>query len=116
MSEINPAERRSLRARAHALHPVVTISENGLSPAVLREIERNLAAHELIKVRVFSDDRAQREAYLEEICKALNAVPVQHIGKLLVVWRQSDAPAAPHARRRREPRRTKRSFQGNERR
>lgn len=115
-------ERRALRARAHALNPVVSISQNGLSEAVLKEIGVNLASHELIKIRVFNDDRALRETFLATICETLQAAPVQHIGKLLVVWRPSpDAPSAksPLAgntskpRRSRAPaRQTKRSFQG----
>ena len=113
MLEISPSQRRALRAAAHALDPVVAIAQNGLSEAVLKEIERSLEAHELIKIRVFDDVRETREGYLETICESLNAAPVQHIGKLLVVWRPSDKVKKAAARRsRHEPRRTKRSFQG----
>jgi len=90
MLQLNPEQRRALRAQAHALNPVVAIAKNGLSVSVLKEIDRSLTAHELIKIRVFNDDRAAREACLSEICEALNAAPVQHIGKLLVVWREND--------------------------
>lgn len=107
-------ERRALRARAHGLNPVVSISQNGLTDAVLKEINASLSSHQLIKIRVYGDDRALREGYLNEICERLDAAPVQHIGKLLVVWRPNpDAPAKPAPRRRAEPRRTKRSFQGS---
>lgn len=115
-------ERRALRARAHALNPVVSISQNGLSEAVLKEIGTSLASHELIKIRVFNDDRAVRETFLATICETLQAAPVQHIGKLLVVWRPSDDATSPKSllskntakpRRPRAPaRQTKRSFQG----
>ena len=57
MRLLPPAERRALRARAHHLHAVVTVGQHGLTAAVLREIDVNLRAHELIKVRVFSDER-----------------------------------------------------------
>jgi putative YhbY family RNA-binding protein len=113
MLEISTTQRRALRASAHALDPVVAISINGLSAAVLKEIDRSLSCHELIKIRVFSDERQVREEYLSEICEKLGAAPVQHIGKLLVVWRPApEETRKPHARRRAEPRRTKRSFQG----
>lgn len=99
MLEISSAERRSLRARAHAIHPVVSISQNGLSDAVLKEIDVSLKHHELIKIRVFNDDRAERDAWLADICEKLGAAPVQHIGKLLVVWRPSPELAPPAPRR-----------------
>lgn len=120
MLQLSSAERRELRARAHPLHPVVSIAENGLSAAVLKEIDTNLAAHELIKIRVYGDSRDDRLAYLERICNELGAAPVQHIGKLLVVYRpRPAAPAAVNAaktpktgRATAAPRRSKRSYQG----
>lgn len=117
MLEINADQRRALRARAHALNPVVAISQNGLSESVLQEISTSLVSHELIKIRVFSDDRAVREQYLATICEQLGAAAVQHIGKLLVVWRPDPgaAKAVTLRRRRAEPRRSKRSFQGGNR-
>ncbi len=98
MKILSPAGRRALRAKAHHLHPFVTIGQHGLTPAVLHEIDVNLKAHELIKIRVSGDDRYAREATLERICAELDAAAVQHIGKLLVVWRpapKEDALAAP---------------------
>jgi RNA-binding protein len=62
-----------LRARAHSLNPVVSIAENGLTESVLKEIETNLKAHELIKIRVYGDSRENRIAYLEQICSELDA-------------------------------------------
>ena len=93
MLTITPAERRALRARAHHLHPVVAIGQHGLTPSVIREIDVNLRAHELIKVRAFSDIRGERDAMLGQICAKLGAASVQHIGKLLILWRP--APKKP---------------------
>jgi RNA-binding protein len=95
MLSLTAAERRRLRAKAHALHPVVSVGQHGLTSSVLHEIDVNLLAHELIKVRVFNDDRLAREAVLARICAELGAAPVQHIGKLLVVWRPAPPPAQP---------------------
>lgn len=97
MDPLLPAFRRELRGRAHHLHPVVAIGHHGLTPAVLHEIDVALAAHELIKVRVASDDRNGREALLGRICEALDCGAVQQIGKLLVLWRPRpvEAPAPP---------------------
>ena len=114
--ELTSAERRALRARAHGLHPAVIIGDAGLNTAVLNEIHRNLASHELIKIRVFSDAHAVRDQLLREICGTLHAAPVQHIGKILVVYRplpEGDVKARPPraAPKRKPPRRTKRSYQ-----
>lgn len=97
MTELTPAARSDLRARAHHLNPVVTVAGNGLAPSVLAEIERALQAHELIKVKVQGAEREQREQLMRDLCAALGAEPVQHIGSILVVWRQrreEDKPAA----------------------
>ena len=98
---LSPAERRDLKARAHALDPVVIIGDAGLTPAVLKEIERALSAHALIKIRIVNDDRAERTAALKTICDELAAAPVQQIGKLLLIYRASAVPpSAPAASKR----------------
>lgn len=92
--QLTPAERREHRANAHHLDPVVLIGGDGLTPAVKKEVDAALNAHGLIKVRVFGDDRAARELMYQELAAELNAAPIQHIGKLLVLWR----PQPPKAR------------------
>ncbi|MFC7514638.1 ribosome assembly RNA-binding protein YhbY [Herbaspirillum sp. GCM10030257] len=87
MLKLTPAERSALRSDAHALSPVVIIGEAGLTPSVLKEIDASLNAHGLIKVRVFGDDREARVGMYETICEQLDAAPIQHIGKLLVLYR-----------------------------
>ena len=110
---LSPAERRALKARAHALEPTVLVGSGGLTPAVAGEIDLSLTAHELIKVRVMGDDRDAREDILRRICDDLNASPVQHIGKILVVYRpKPDATSKPKPKpKRKPPRALKRSFQ-----
>ena len=92
MLELTVEQRKYLKAQAHALKPVVMIGSQGLSEAVIKEAERALAAHELIKIRVLGDERDAREAYLAQLCEALNAAPVQHIGKLLLIYRPALKP------------------------
>jgi len=89
--QLIPAQRSDLRSRAHSLNPVVMIGAEGLTRAVLAEIDRSLAAHDLIKIRVFGDERDTRVAIYESICDELDAAPIQHIGKLLVIWRPGPA-------------------------
>jgi putative YhbY family RNA-binding protein len=85
--KLKTAERRALRADAHHLDPVVLVGAGGLTPAVKKEIDQALRAHGLIKVRVFSDERESREALMSQLCDEFDAAAVQHIGKLLVLWR-----------------------------
>ena len=89
MPGLSPTRRRELKARAHALGPVVLIGGAGLSPTVLAEIDCALKSHELIKVRVPGADRPERETILAEICRQTGAQPVQHIGRILVLFRES---------------------------
>ncbi|HUL92631.1 MAG TPA: ribosome assembly RNA-binding protein YhbY [Burkholderiales bacterium] len=95
MSGLSPARRRELKARAHQLDPVVLIGGSGLSTRVLEEIDRSLKSHELIKVRVGGADRAMREAIFEEICRQTGAQAVQHIGKILVLFRETPESSDP---------------------
>jgi putative YhbY family RNA-binding protein len=92
MKELPPLERRSLRARAHSLHPVVMVGAAGLTPAVLKEIDLALRSHELIKIRMLGEDRTARERAIGSICELLEAAPVQTIGKILVVYRPAPEP------------------------
>ena len=85
--QLTPAQRKEKRSDAHHLDPVVMIGGDGLTPAVTKEIDHALKAHGLIKVRVFSDDRDGREEMLATLADTLSAAPIQHIGKLLVLWR-----------------------------
>ena len=91
MSGLSPAERQKLKGRAHKLEPVVIVGGDGLTQAVIAEIDRSLKVHELIKVRV-NADRDDRAAILDEICAKTGAQPVQHIGKILVLFRENAEP------------------------
>jgi RNA-binding protein len=85
--QLTPAQRKEHRAAAHHLQPVVTIGNDGLTNAVRGEIDLALSAHGLIKIRVFSDDRLARTELFDRLASDLGAAPVQHIGKLFVLWR-----------------------------
>jgi len=93
--ELTPAQRQELKGRAHALDPVVLIGASGLTPPVLAEINRALDSHELIKIRVAGGDRRERERILGEVCAAADAAPVQHIGKVIVIFRERPEQPPP---------------------
>ena len=80
-------ERAHLKARAHALEPVVQIGGSGVSDALVAEVDRALAAHELIKVKVNVDDRAERVAAGDDLCARSGATAVHRVGKVIVLWR-----------------------------
>ena len=85
--QLTPAQRKDHRADAHHLNPVVMIGSDGLTDAVKKEADAALKSHGLIKIRVLSDDRVGRENIFQTLADELNAAPIQHIGKLLVLWR-----------------------------
>ena len=84
---LTPRERAALKARAHALEPVVRIGQHGLTDNVVAEIDRALTAHELIKVRAGAADREGRGELLDEISARTDAAAVQSVGKVMVLWR-----------------------------
>ena len=85
--QLTPAQRKDHRAEAHHLNAVVMVGSDGLTEGVRKEIDAALSAHGLIKVRVQSDDRPGRETMFQALADELDAAPIQHIGKLLVLWR-----------------------------
>lgn len=85
--QLTSAQRKVHRAEAHHLDPVVMVGNDGLTANVKKEISAALNSHGLIKVRVFSDDRTARESMFQSLAEELDAAPIQHIGKLLVLWR-----------------------------
>lgn len=104
MIELTPEQRRVLRAAAHHLHPVVTVAGKGLTATVVKEIDRCLTAHELIKLKLQGIEREDRDALQAEICAQLDCASVQHIGNILVLWRQKPEEAhQPAVSRRGKP-------------
>jgi len=84
---LSPRERQKLKARAHALEPMVHVGQAGVTDTVAVELDRALAAHELIKVKVSAPDRDAREALCDDIVTRTAATEVQRVGKVLVLWR-----------------------------
>ena len=79
-----------LRGLAHPLSAIVTVGGSGLTEAVLAELESTLEYHELLKIRISTDNRDLRNKLAQEICSATNAEAVQQIGKILIIFRPSE--------------------------
>jgi RNA-binding protein len=80
------ADKKKLRAKAHALKPVILIGHSGLTTAVLAEIESALNYHELIKIRIRAE-REDRKLISDRICADTGATPIQSIGQIIVLYR-----------------------------
>jgi RNA-binding protein len=87
---LTPKFKQQLKAKAHALRPIVLIGNNGLSENVNIEIDRALTDHELIKIRIQSLDRLVRKAMFAEICQLHHADLVQSIGNIAVLYRKNN--------------------------
>lgn len=87
-------ERAHLKARAHALEPVVHAGNSGVTDTLVAEVDRALTAHELIKMKVGTDDRADRVAIGDEICARTGAAAVHRVGKVLILWRPRSGDGA----------------------
>jgi RNA-binding protein len=94
---LTPTERVVLRGAAHALKPTIMIGNNGVTPAVIAETQKALEAHQLIKIKILSDDREARMTAHHELCDALECHPVQIIGKTFVLFKDNGSYIPPSA-------------------
>jgi len=93
---LTPRERARLKARAHALEPNVSVGKTGATTAVIAEVDRALAKHELIKVKIQGDDRDARKTIGDEIGAATDAAVVYRVGKIVILFRpKPDEPPRP---------------------
>lgn len=87
---MTPKERQAFKAKAHRLEPVVTLGGKGLTDAVVAEIDFALKSHELLKIRAAAMDRHERAAAFDAICARTGAEPIQHVGKVFVIYRKRE--------------------------
>ncbi|WP_440996913.1 ribosome assembly RNA-binding protein YhbY [Arhodomonas sp. SL1] len=97
MQPLTEAQRRHLRRLGHDLHPLVRTGNAGLTDAVIAELERALRDHELVKVKLVAEDRAQRQAFIDRIIKATGATLVQRVGHIALLYRRNSDKREPIA-------------------
>ena len=111
MRVVNSALKRTLRARAHALKPVVIVADRGLDDTVVEEVRGALLHHELIKVRI-RRERGERQALAKTLCETTGAALIQSIGQIVCLYRprpesqtrsETPEPGRPQARGRSKP-------------
>ncbi|CAM5223911.1 ribosome assembly RNA-binding protein YhbY [Alishewanella longhuensis] len=83
-------QKQFLKSKAHDLKPVILLGGNGLTEGVVAEIENALNHHELIKIKVPGEDREQKVLIMDAIIRETKAEKVQVIGKILVLFRQTE--------------------------
>ena len=93
-STLSSRDRARLKARAHALEPVVRIGQARVTPELTAEVDRALTAHELIKVSIAVEDREERRALGDELAGRVDATPVHRVGRILILWRPRPADAS----------------------
>ncbi|HCW90634.1 MAG TPA: ribosome assembly RNA-binding protein YhbY [Marinobacter sp.] len=91
---LSPEQRRQYRAIAHNLKPVIIVGDKGLTEGLQEELERALNDHELIKVKIASQDREARQEVIQALCETSGAALVQNIGKIAVILRRAKQPNA----------------------
>ena len=89
---LNPKQKTYLRALAHHRRVIVTVGTAGITEPILAEIDKALAHHELLKIRLPARERSEREDMLSEIGEALEAELVQSIGRVGVLYRRGEKP------------------------
>lgn len=92
MTTLSAAEKKQLRAIAHNLNPVIIVGDKGISESLLEELDRALEQHELIKVKLSSNDRAYREQAIKELTASSKSTLVQVIGKVAILLRRAKKP------------------------
>lgn len=89
---LSAEKRRAYRALGHGLNPVVMLAEKGLTEGVIAETLRALTDHELIKVRIFVNDREARRTLTDTLCQETGAELVQTIGKVALLFKKAKEP------------------------
>lgn len=82
-------QKQYLKGLAHSLKPIVQLGANGFTEGVLAEIDSALTHHELIKVRIPSDDREEKSLIMDAIVRETKAIKLQVIGHVIVLYRAS---------------------------
>lgn len=86
--ELNERQKKHLRGLGHKLEPVTRVGNPGLTPSLVKEVEAQLLAHELIKVKVMVGDRDERDIIIERMCSATRATLVQRIGNMAILYKK----------------------------
>lgn len=89
---LSQEQKKRLRTIGHQLNPVVTVGDKGLTANVLTEVARALDDHELIKVKIVTEDREDKKDIIHELLSKTGATLVQTIGHIALILRNVEKP------------------------
>ncbi|MBW7904472.1 MAG: YhbY family RNA-binding protein [Phycisphaerae bacterium] len=84
---LDQKRRRELVAAGHALRATISVSAEGVSEGLVAHVREALAHHELVKVRVQTEDRADCDRIAAELARALGCELVQRVGRVALLHR-----------------------------
>lgn len=87
-------QKKALLAAAHHLKPVVMVGQKGLTTNVLAEVDQALNIHELIKIKIIAADKDERKNIAVKICEELNALMLNLLGNIAIIYRKKPAENA----------------------
>jgi RNA-binding protein len=90
MTKLTNNQKKFLRSKGHSLKPVVMMGQHGLSEGVLAELQSSLEVHELLKIKIRTNDSDNKQRIIEEIINITNAHLIQVIGNVMVIYRAFD--------------------------
>ncbi|MDX1353104.1 ribosome assembly RNA-binding protein YhbY [Thiomicrorhabdus sp. Kp2] len=88
-------QKKFLRGIAHNINPMIIIGANGVTESLMKELESTLEHHEILKIKMASADRDDRKQIIDYILEQTGALLVQSIGKICVIYRQSEDTELP---------------------
>ncbi|HTN53836.1 MAG TPA: ribosome assembly RNA-binding protein YhbY [Anaeromyxobacter sp.] len=80
--------RKALRAAGHHLSPVVQVGKEGVTAAVVRALDEQLLAHELVKVKVGTESPEDRFEAAERLAAEAQAQLAQVLGRTALLYRR----------------------------
>jgi RNA-binding protein len=80
--------RKTLRAAGHHLSPIVQVGKEGVTDALLKQLDEQLVAHELVKVKIGGESPEDRFEVAERLGSAADAQVAQILGRTVLVYRK----------------------------
>jgi RNA-binding protein len=91
--ELSGKQRRHLRALGHHLQPVVQVGHEGITEALVQETDRQLASHELIKVKIGESSPQDRHSSADLLAERTGSQVAQVLGRTALLYRpRKDEP------------------------
>jgi RNA-binding protein len=91
MAKLTSAQRKWLRGQSHVLRPVVQIGKQGLTEAILRQVDEALLDHELIKVQA-AVPREEKKEVAGRLASELEAEVAGQVGHVIILYREHPDP------------------------